>query len=80
MELTTVFLGVFALTFFGLLWWHSRWRGIASKLHAHQMGKLQYALQTNQQQINKRDGALSQYQFLKYNLSAALLEQPEIRL
>lgn len=80
MDLTTVFLGLFALAFFGLLWWHFKRRGAANGFHANRIEQLEYAFRTHRQQIKIREGALSQYHFLKYNLSAALLEQPEIQL
>jgi len=34
----------------------------------------------NEQQISKRENSLSNYNFLKYNLSSALIIQPSIRL
>ncbi|WP_170152909.1 hypothetical protein [Ulvibacter antarcticus] len=48
------------------------------QLHWHETQQLTRAIELNSAQIQKRKTALDTYQLMNYNLSEALLVQPEI--
>lgn len=80
MGLTIIFSGLLAFGAIGLLGWHFKRRRDAHGLHASRMDQLEKAFRVHRAQLLFRERALLNYNFLKYNLSAALLEQPEIQV
>ncbi len=80
MGLTIVFSGLLAVGAIGLLGWHFKRRRDAKGLHASRIDQLEKSFQVHRAQLLFRERALLNYNFLKYNLSAALLEQPEIQV
>lgn len=80
MGLTIVFTALLGLGALGLLGWHFKRRHHDNNGHGYRMNQLEKALQAHRAQLLFRERALVKYNFLKYNLSAALVEQPEIQL
>jgi hypothetical protein len=80
MGLTIIFGGLLFFCTLGLLGWHFNSKKRAAAQFRDRMAPLENSFELHRAQLFFREQALLKYNFLKYNLSAALMEQPEIQL
>ena len=80
MGLTIIFSSLLVFGVLGLLGWHYKRKQEATAQFRGRMIQLENTFKLHGTQLLFREKALLKYNFLKYNLSAALLEQPEIQL